>query len=712
MYDQNFYKQLEETLALQAWGVPFVPVVDFTKRPMGKTWPEYKTTDKNQMRLYITEQFPGTGPGIFTGCPSAEHDGLNVVVMDIDPRNGGNESERQLIEQYGDLPDTAEVITGGGGKHLYFYDYSGLFKNMTLAQGIDFKGARGFVVSPPSLHPSGNRYYWKLGQSPLEKVLAPVPDWILLSKMNSPTIKEIIQKDNVIKGGTRHTIFTSLAGALRRMGHEEDYIRGVLRVMHEYRTEKQQDQEDFLIELAHIARDIAKKPIPPISSAKEKTSKKDKDDDDKENPFNAIAELILAEHELLTDKKGFIYKYNGKYLENVEDIQLFNLALLYCGETISSDYQRKENLSYLKSKTFMADIPWRNLKDTEIAFVNGVLDISTGQMREHRKEDYLETVIKHDYDPSATCPSWLSCLTNNWFKNDADADKKIQALQEFIGYTLLPHAKYKKALLCFGPSNTGKTVISHVIIEIVGRTNTSLIPLEKMGDPRAIAPIKGKMLNVVGEVSVKAMIADGGFKQLISTQEPVLLDQKYKEAELYVPFAKHAIFSNTLPLISDHTEAVFNRLLIIEFKNVIPEAEQDKHLNDKLSEEIEGIINWAIEGLKRLVNSGGQFTIPESSIELIAEYKHEQNPINVFIEERCEEDEGSYITMEEFRKEFYDWYKGPKYAPRTITAMLRSAGYTVKKKWESDTQKTPRCLMGYKVKPRDRYQLGNPWEEA
>lgn len=85
----------------------------------------------------------------------------NMVVIDVDPRNGGNESLAALEATYGLLPPTLTSNTGGGGVHLFFEYPAGLVTRHTLGAGLDVKvGGRGYVVLPPSIHPNGHPYQW------------------------------------------------------------------------------------------------------------------------------------------------------------------------------------------------------------------------------------------------------------------------------------------------------------------------------------------------------------------------------------------------------------------------------------------------------------------------------------------------------------------------------------------------------------------------
>ena len=84
--------------------------------------------------------------------------GSGLVVLDIDPRNGGDETLAALLAELGPLPATAEAATGGGGRHLIFHAPPGKMRG-SLGPGLDIKHD-GYVIVPPSIHPSGGVYRW------------------------------------------------------------------------------------------------------------------------------------------------------------------------------------------------------------------------------------------------------------------------------------------------------------------------------------------------------------------------------------------------------------------------------------------------------------------------------------------------------------------------------------------------------------------------
>jgi len=157
--------------------------------------------------------------GIRTGPESG------LVVLDIDPRHGGDESVKAL----GKLPDTATVATGGG-RQLYFRWPAGAdIRNSAgkLGPGLDIRGTGGYVVAPPSLHISGGVYRWL--RDPRGGV-AELPAAILSRLVDAPVAKPAAAAvEGMITEGKRNSTLTSLAGTMRHRGMGEPAILAALR---------------------------------------------------------------------------------------------------------------------------------------------------------------------------------------------------------------------------------------------------------------------------------------------------------------------------------------------------------------------------------------------------------------------------------------------------------------------------------------------------
>jgi putative DNA primase/helicase len=282
----------------------------------------------------------------------------------------------------------------------------------------------------------------------------------------------------------------------------------------------------------------------------------------------------------------------------------------------------------------------------------------------------LESVVPWEYHPGTNPSLWYQCLSD-WFANEHDA---VDALQEFFGYCLMSHARYKKALLCYGESNCGKSTIPFLLRELVGAANMCAVSVEDMDDPRKRAPLRGKLINALTELPTDAMIADGGFKTLVSTEEPIQFDEKYMPSIMDVPIAKHVIVTNTLPAINDRSRGTFNRLLLIQFNHVIPESEQNKKVWDELRNEIEGVLLWAVEGARRLWAKDGRFTAA-GAVEM-EEYRNEQNPVLEWIQEACERDEDGRVLLTDMRERYCRWV-GKAVSPKWFAHGLVGAGYQI-----------------------------------
>lgn len=345
---------------------------------------------------------------------------------------------------------------------------------------------------------------------------------------------------------------------------------------------------------------------------------------------------MLDEYKYVSDRRGVVYRWNQRFWEEVEPPVLKSAAWRLGARPATDARFRHEIVDLLKVSVLEEELQWRRVGNAEVACWNGVLDLGTGKLRDHDPLDYLEAVLPWNHEPEAACPRWRQCLVD-WFGSEEADDAR--ALQDFFGYIVMPHARWKKACLLKGPGDVGKGVPLYVAQELVGRAMCCKISIEHMDDPGLLAPIKGKALNVMTELSSRALLADSGFKTLVSTEEPVMLNRKFTPVEMYTPFAKHIISTNVLPKIASRTAEIFNRLLIILMTRVIPVDRQDEGIKDKLRGEMPGILVWAIEGARRVIAAGGRFTQPAGQRQVLAEWQAEVNPMVVFVRENMQRNE-------------------------------------------------------------------------
>jgi hypothetical protein len=184
----------------------------------------FKDATRDQDRIAAWwNRWPDANIGMPTGATS------RLLVVDCDPRNGGPLDRSELIERYGPIPDTAEAITGGGGRHL-FYRYGGGAVPKAFAAGIDLKGDGGYVVAAPSIHASGNAYQWDgvAGAKALLNLAEP-PAWLLeYITAASRQESEAAPGSGKIRKGKRNDHLTSLGGTMRRRAMSREAIEAAL----------------------------------------------------------------------------------------------------------------------------------------------------------------------------------------------------------------------------------------------------------------------------------------------------------------------------------------------------------------------------------------------------------------------------------------------------------------------------------------------------
>lgn len=176
-------------------------------------------------------RWPTANIGLATGGPSG------VWVLDVDGADG-EDSLAALEVEHGPLPQTAEALTGGGGRHLLFrYDpRRPLANRVRFAPGLDVRADGGYIVLAPSLHIGGRRYAWEVSSRPDQVAVAEAPAWLYAVIADAPRANARsapagrgYELPKIIEQGQRHDRLVSLAGTLRRRGCSEAAILACLR---------------------------------------------------------------------------------------------------------------------------------------------------------------------------------------------------------------------------------------------------------------------------------------------------------------------------------------------------------------------------------------------------------------------------------------------------------------------------------------------------
>ena len=335
----------------------------------------------------------------------------------------------------------------------------------------------------------------------------------------------------------------------------------------------------------------------------------------------------------------FMVEFLGRIEENLKQITR---------HAINKKKQIAENFKNLGRKHLseLNCFPFLNLE-------NYMIDPAGDNVLKH-EEKYLSTIrIPYKYDKLAKCELWIKSL-NEIFENN---QVKIGILQEYFGYCLTREIKHHKALLLLGESRSGKSTILQTFRNVIGNLNCSSLPLKHISNPQSAPMLMNKLVNIDTDVSSKAEEFEAEFKT-ITSGEPVYCNQKYVDTFDFVPYCKIIMAANIFPRITDHSSAFYKRLILIPCDKIFSYEEQNRDLPLQLTAELPGILNWAIEGLKKLTKRG-MFEELDFMKDAIQELEDENNPSNLFFDEYIQVDmsDGIYIEKGELFIKYQNWCK-------------------------------------------------------
>ena len=252
-----------------------------------------------------------------------------------------------------------------------------------------------------------------------------------------------------------------------------------------------------------------------------------------------------------------------------------------------------------------------------------------------------------EYNEKADCPLFKKFIKEVISEND------VLNIQEFFGYCLYRDYHIHRAFMLFGAGSNGKSTILKVIKALLGSDNIVSIPLQEFDTDRfASAYLYNKLADTYADLPGKALYNTGKFKML--TGNDMISGQlKFKSSFNFTNFAKMIFSCNKIPKSHDDTDAFWRRWIIIMFNRKFEGKEKDIKLIDKLTtdDELSGIFNWAIEGLKRLLKNG-DFSNYESVEKMRELYIRKSDPVHTFVMDNVIQDDEAEIVKSDLFNEY------------------------------------------------------------
>jgi putative DNA primase/helicase len=282
---------------------------------------------------------------------------------------------------------------------------------------------------------------------------------------------------------------------------------------------------------------------------------------------------------------------------------------------------------------------------------NGTLDLETGKLRPHAKEDFITKISRATFNPKAASKRWAAALQTSL------PDPVVRDyVQRFLGYCLTGDVGERIVVMFVGKGRNGKSLIARVVQELMGPyattlASTVLMSSDKEQHPTEVADLFGARLAVMSEIKRGRAIDEEKFKRLSGNDE-LKARRMREDFWAFSPTHKSLFLVNHRPHVG-RDPAVWDRVAIVEFNVRIPDGKVDPKLLQKLRAEETGILAWLVEGYRKYKRVG--LTPPKAVQAATAEYQASEDRLKEFFDDECAFDVGQTATTANIVKRIVKW---------------------------------------------------------
>lgn len=679
-------------------GLAVFPLVCRDKVPAVVGGCKVATTERTTIERWWDKN-PQYNIGIATGNKSS---GLVVIDLDVDKNKGidGYDVLRDWQNKHGKLPETWQSITGRGGYHYFYKDAIVHSNRVGLYEGVDIRGEGGYIVAPPSVHPNGNIYEWE--QGPEEYEIAQVDNIVNDFLKGEKQRRDSEHKTNfkvpeLIPEGKRVDTIVRLIASLRTKGLDDDAIKAAVRVENEKRCNpplKEKELEKAVFPALKRDWQVNSHYYNNFNAMNENDNKYVNEVLKKLNELNAVerfpmndrgsadlfATVFMDVSRYNPTKKDWMYYDGTRWVADQEGMRAKRNAktladaLVRYSVTVSLPDDKRQ--SYIKYAAGMMNYRSRNVMVTDAKDLNFfdnteldkddfllnckncVLDLSGDQPKEleHKADLLLSKICNANYNPAATCTLWEKTV-NEIMQGDSS---KIEYLQKMSGRFLTGDTSEEEFYIFFGATTrNGKSTITELLLYLLGDYATTISPeslaIKVNKDSRTASPDIAKLAGtrfVVASEPPRRMLFDSSLVKTLTGRDTVSARFLHENEFQFKPKFKLILNSNYLPVISDKTVFSINRVKVVPFERHFTEKEQNKHLKEQLQQEIDGILNWCIQGLSLYRKEGLE---PPTAVQIAThEYSEDSDKIGKFISE-CLEKSDQNLAAKDVYEKYSQW---------------------------------------------------------
>lgn len=284
---------------------------------------------------------------------------------------------------------------------------------------------------------------------------------------------------------------------------------------------------------------------------------------------------------------------------------------------------------------------------------NGTIDLRTGELREHRREDLITRVAPVGYDPEAQAPRFGRFLREIF---DGDEDL-IGFVRRFAGYSLAGSTRERVFAILHGRGKNGKSTLVELLQDAMGDYATTtdaetILAKRYQGVGNDVAALKGARMVATAEVERGRALAESKVKHLTGS-DTVTARFLYGEPFSFRPEFKLWLSTNNKPVIKGSDDAIWDRIRLVPFDQRFEGGSADPQLPEKLRAELPGVLAWMVEGCMEWQRGG--LGDPERVRQASEGYRDEMDVLARFIEDRCVEGADLWVKMADLYPAYQEW---------------------------------------------------------
>ncbi|MDB1939146.1 DNA primase family protein [Clostridium tertium] len=292
---------------------------------------------------------------------------------------------------------------------------------------------------------------------------------------------------------------------------------------------------------------------------------------------------------LENDKLLILNRKEGIYQE-AKDALMGKILRHLMNETITDSW-RKHYERYIIDGLIreVPTVDTTNIDDSMIPVNNGIFKLNSDELIPYDDRMFFTRKSPVNFIKGAKCSQFLDALR----EIVCGDERLLMCIQEIFGYTLINNTKAERAFYFVGVGANGKSFLADIITQIVGKTNTSSVPLSRFSQKFGTESMINKSVNIANENEFGNAISSENLK-IFASGDMTNMQRKYKEDLIYKSTCKLIFLLNRLPDTLDNTHGYYRKILIVPFNRIFKQEEMDRNLKEKVSEELSGVLNCGL----------------------------------------------------------------------------------------------------------------------